>query len=76
MLGLWAAEKLGIIGADADAYAKAVVLADFEAAGDDDVIDKVRKDFAGKGVPISDHEIRRQLEGFFLKAVEELKTGR
>jgi hypothetical protein len=76
MLGQWAAGKLGLSGADADAYAKAVVLADFESAGDDDVIGKVRKDFEAKGVGSSEQEIRRQLESFFLKAVEELKTGR
>jgi hypothetical protein len=76
MLGYWAAEKLGITGADADAYAKAVVLADFEEAGDEDVIGKVRKDFDAKGIGVSEPEIRRQLDSFFLKAVEELKTGR
>jgi hypothetical protein len=76
MLGQWAAAKLGLSGADADAYAKAVVLADFEAAGDEDVIGKVRTDFDAKGVASSEQEIRRQLESFFLKAVEELKTGR
>ena len=76
MLGHWAAGKLGLSGADADAYAKAVVLADFEEAGDEDVIGKVRKDFEAKGVGVPEQEIRRQLESFFLKAVEELKSGR
>ena len=46
LLGLWAAEKLGKSGADADAYAKSVVVADFEEAGDEDVVRKVRGDFA------------------------------
>ena len=50
LLGLWAAEKLGLTGDDADAYAKEVVMADFEEAGDDDVFRKVRKDFDAKGV--------------------------
>ena len=45
LLGLWAAEKLGKTGADADAYAKEVVRADFEEAGDNDVFRKVRADF-------------------------------
>ena len=50
LLGLWAAEKLGRKGPDAEAYAKEVVMADFEEAGDDDVFRKVRKDFDAKGV--------------------------
>ena len=48
LLGLWAADKLGKSGADADAYAKSVVLADFEEAGDDDVVRKLVADLAGK----------------------------
>ena len=56
LLGHWAAEKLGLTGADADAYAKEVVMADFEEAGDDDVFRKVRTDFEAKGVEQSDHQ--------------------
>ena len=51
MLGLWAAEKLGKTGADADAYAKSVVVADLEEAGDDDVFRKIKKDLEAGGVP-------------------------
>ena len=58
LLGLWAAEKMGLSGPDADAYAKEVVVADFEEAGDDDVFRKVRKDFDAKGVAQSDQDIR------------------
>src|SRR6202167_2948413 len=50
MLGLWAAEKLGLTGAEADSYALAVVMTDFEEAGDHDVVRKIRKDFDAKGV--------------------------
>ena len=50
LLGLWAAEKLGISGDAANVYAKEVVMADFEEAGDDDVFKKVRKDLDAKGV--------------------------
>src|ERR1700726_4967752 len=42
LLGLWAAEKLGLGGAEADSYAKSVVMADFEEAGDHDVMRKIR----------------------------------
>ena len=62
LLGLWAAEKLGLSGDEADAYAKEVVMADFEEAGDDDVFRKVRKDFDAKGVAQSDHQIRRTMD--------------
>src|ERR1700754_1827117 len=61
LLGLWAAEKLGITGPDADAYAKEVVVADFEEAGDDDVFRKVRKDLDAKGVKLSDADLRKAM---------------
>jgi len=74
-LGLWAAAKLGLTGADAEAYAKSVVMADFEEAGEDDVFKKVRKDFDAKGVAESDHQIRRTMEELMAKAVADIKAG-
>jgi len=76
LLGLWAAEKLGISGAEADAYAKAVVLADLEEVGDDDVFRKIRKDFDAKGVKESDHQIRRTMDELMAKAIEAVKAGK
>lgn len=75
LLGLWAAEKLGLTGADADVYAKEVVVADFEEAGDDDVFQKVRKDFDAKNVAQSDHQIRRTMLDLMEQAVEQIKAG-
>jgi hypothetical protein len=75
LLGLWAAEKLGLSGAEADAYAKAVVMSDFEEAGDDDVFRKIRKDFDDKGVKDSDHQIRRTMDELMAKAVAEIKAS-
>jgi hypothetical protein len=75
LLGQWAADKLGIIGADADAYAKAVVIADFDEPGDDDVFRKVRADFDAKGVKISDEEIHAAMNDLLAKAVEEIEAG-
>ena len=75
LLGLWAAAKLGMAGAEADAYAKEVVLADFEEAGDDDVFRKVRRDFDAKGVTESDHQIRRTMQELMEKAVAQIKAG-
>lgn len=76
LLGFWAAEKLGKSGADADAYAKSVVVADFEEAGDEDVVRKVKNDFALAGVATSDTEIRTVMTEFLLKAAEDIQAGR
>ena len=75
LLGLWAAEKLGLTGAAADAYSKEVIAADFEEAGDEDVFRKLRKDFDAKGVDQSDHQIRRTMQELMEKAVAQIKAG-
>ena len=75
LLGQWAAEKLGLTGAEVDAYAKEVIAADFEEAGDEDVFRKVRKDFDAKGVKESDHQIRRTMQELMEKAVAQIKAG-
>jgi hypothetical protein len=72
MVGLWAAEKLGLAGADADAYAREVVLADIEGTG---VFAKLRKDFDAKGVAQSDHQIHRTMDELLAKAVAEVKAS-
>ncbi|MEP9351189.1 DUF1476 domain-containing protein [Xanthobacter sp. KR7-225] len=74
-LGLWAAEKLGLAGEAADAYAKEVVVVDLEEAGDDDVFRKLRADFDAKGVDVSDHQIRRNMDEFLAAAVAEVKSA-
>jgi hypothetical protein len=76
LLGLWAAEKLGKSGADAEAYAKAVVVADFEEAGDEDVVRKVKGDFASASVGVPDEEIRRVMTELLVKAAEDIQAGR
>jgi hypothetical protein len=75
LLGVWAAEKLGKSGSDADAYAKEVVIADFEEAGDDDVFRKVRADFDQAGVAISDHQIRHAMADLMATAVEQITNS-
>src|SRR5213593_4149960 len=75
LLGLWAAEKLGLTGAEAEAYAKEVVLADFEEAGDHDVFRKIRKDFDAKGVVQSDHQIRRTMDELLTQAIAQVKAS-
>jgi hypothetical protein len=75
LLGQWAAEKLGLTGAEVDAYAKEVIAADFEEAGDEDVFRKLRKDFDAKGVKESDQQIRRTMQELMEKAVAQIKAG-
>jgi hypothetical protein len=75
LLGLWAAEKLGITGDDAAAYAKEVVAADFEEAGAQDVQNKVLKDFAAKGVAVTSAEVRVKMDELMAQAVVQVKSG-
>jgi hypothetical protein len=75
LLGLWAATKLGLAGAEADAYSKEVVMADFEAAGDDDVLQKVSKDLKAKSIDVADQEIRRTMDSLMEQAVAQIKAG-
>jgi hypothetical protein len=72
LLGLWAAGLMGKSGADAEAYAKDVVLADYEKPGDSDVIEKLVKDLAAAGKPTEDHTIRKQAERLAAEAKEQL----
>ena len=71
LLGLWAAGLMGKSGADAEAYAKDVVLVDYEKPGDSDVIDKLVKDLAAAGKPMEDHTIRKQAERLAAEAKEQ-----
>ncbi|MBB4632720.1 DUF1476 domain-containing protein [Sphingosinicella soli] len=68
LLGNWAAEKLGLTTAEADAYAREVVAADFEEVGDDDVFRKVYGDLTAKGVEVTEHEVRRAMEDKLVEA--------
>lgn len=72
LLGLWAADLMGFTGADAEAYAKTVVISDLEEAGDDDVFRKVRGDFDIKGIARSDARIREQMEALLSVATEQI----
>ena len=76
LLGLWAAEKMGMTGDDVEHYAKGVVLADLEEPGDEDVVRKVRSDFDDAGIDQSDHQIRRTMEELMDKAVSQIEGER
>lgn len=73
LLGLWAAEKLGLTGDAAASYAKDVVAADFEVSGDSDVLGKVARDLADKGV--SEQQIRVKMDELIATAVAQVKAG-
>jgi hypothetical protein len=75
LLGLWAAEKLGLTGPAADAYAKEVVVADFDSPGDGDVLAKVRKDFEAKNVAIAEGDIRAKMNELLGTAVADIKKS-
>ena len=75
LLGLWAAEKLGLSGDAANAYAKEVVAADFEEAGDHDVFKKIRKDIDAKGVTLPDQEIRATMDSLLAQAIVQIKAS-
>ena len=62
LLGHWAAKKMGLNEAEADAYARDVIRADFEEAGDDDVIRKLLGDLTSAGVEVDEAAIRQALE--------------
>ncbi len=74
LLGLWAAEKLGLAGAAADSYALSVVMADLD--GSHDVAQKIRKDFDAKGVTQSDHQISRTMTDLMARAIADIREGR
>ncbi len=75
LLGLWAAEKLGLTGAQADAYAKEVVASDFEEAGDHDVFRKIRRDFDANGITVTDQEIHRMIHDLLGQAITQVQQS-
>lgn len=75
LVGLWAAEKLGLTEAESEAYAKAVVQADFEETGDEDVIRKLMGDLLKGGVETSDIEIREILQKKTVEARAQIEQA-
>ena len=75
LLGQWAAEKLGMTGDAAAAYAKEVVASDFEEAGEADVLRKVLGDLTKKGVAVSEADVRAKMAELMKVAVDQVKAG-
>jgi hypothetical protein len=76
LLGLWAAEKLGKTGADAEAYAQELVAVEASAHASELVFERVKKDFATAGVDQSDHQIRRTMDELLVLATSQIKDGK
>ena len=76
LLGLWAADRLGRTGEDAETYAREVIRADFQEVGDRDVFRKIRQDFDAAGVEVSDHQIERAMEELMAQAVSDIESAR
>lgn len=72
LLGAWAAGLMGLDGEAAEDYAKSVVMADFEEAGDEDVYRKIKGDLDAKGVDVSEHQVRREMEALLDTARAQL----
>ncbi|MDQ0394024.1 DUF1476 domain-containing protein [Labrys monachus] len=75
LLGLWAAEKLGLAGEEASSYAKSVVMSDFEEIGDNDVVRKVLGDFGAAHIGISEQQIRETMFELLGQAALEVQNG-
>lgn len=68
LVGQWAAEKMGLTPEETTSYATSVVQADFEEAGDEDVVRKLIGDLTSAGVDVDDAMIRAALEEKMVEA--------
>lgn len=75
LLGLWAAEKMGLSPESAEDYAKAVVRADFEQPGEEDVFRKIAGDFKGSGLTVSEGELRSKMDELASVARDQIRAG-
>ena len=72
LLGLWVADQMGLPGDEKEAYAKSVVMADFEKPGDSDVVDKVLADLKAKGVEMTEHRLRKHMDELLATAKQQV----
>ncbi|MHB1218811.1 MAG: DUF1476 domain-containing protein [Alphaproteobacteria bacterium] len=75
LLGLWAAGQMGLKGADAEAYAKDVVVADFQKPGSEDVVEKILADFKVRGITMEAHKVRHEMQKLALEAEAQINAG-
>ena len=72
LLGLWAAQQLGLLGDAAETYGKHIVEAQLKSGGDQNVIDKIAADLGAKDPTITPHRVRFELEHFEAQAKQQL----
>lgn len=73
LFGYWAAEMLELTGEDAEAYAREVIISDLDRPGDDDVLEKVLKDFQARQLDISEYRLKKELDRLFEVAARQLE---
>ena len=76
LLGLWAASKMGLVGPDAESYARELVTADVDNPGSDNVFEKVSSDFARRGIIEHGGEVRRMMEEFSTQTLAQIGAGK
>lgn len=74
LLGLWAAEKMGLLGEAAEAYAKTVVAAEFDHGGDKHVVEKLVADLTAKGQSVSEAQVQFELDHFAERAKQQVMS--
>jgi hypothetical protein len=75
LLGMWAAGKMGLSGTQAEAYAKEVVMSDFEANSDHDVFKKIRKDLDDKKIAVNDQDIHGAMDELMAQAISQIRAS-
>ena len=75
LTGLWAAAKLGLSGEEAALYSREIVAAEFSEGGDAAVVAKLMSDLTGKGIAITEADIRNQMGEFLVHAIAQVKAG-
>jgi hypothetical protein len=76
LLGLWAASKMGLVGPDAESYARELVTADVDNPSSDSVFEKVSSDFSRRGIIEHGGEVRRMMEEFSTQALAQIGAGK
>ena len=74
LLGLWAADKMGLSGADADIYAHDLVERVVEADQNEALVEKLRADLIRHGTVLPEPQLRRMIGRFMVEAVNQIKA--
>jgi hypothetical protein len=74
LLGLWAAERMGLTGEPAETYAKSIVAAEFDKGGDKHVVEKLIADLAAKGHAVTTAQVQFELDHFAERAKQQVMS--